>query len=222
MTASERTGILAAIAKTRSGAAADREAAVDRRFANLPRGPRLAMVAAAMADGSSLADVFAAAATRSGASVVRAASVADVPEALRALWRDHGLEGPLVRADDPLCAACDDLAETHTGAATGRERVGISRAVAAIAETGSLILASAAETPTTVNFLPETHVVVVAEADIRESLEDLWPELRAKGQWPRTLNQITGPSRTGDIELTLQIGVHGPRALLIVVHGDGR
>jgi L-lactate dehydrogenase complex protein LldG len=222
MTASERTGILAAIARTRHGAAADREAAVDRRFANRPSGPRLALVADAMKDGASLADVFAAAAIRSGASVVRAASAAEVPETLRALWRDTGLEGPIVHADDPLCAACDDFAPSHTGAAVGEDRVGISRAIAAIAETGSLILASSAGTPTTVNFLPETHVVLVAEADIRESLEDLWPELRAKGEWPRTLNQITGPSRTGDIELTLQIGVHGPRALLIVVYGDGR
>ncbi len=222
MTASERTGILAAIARTRSGAAADREAAVDRRFAAAARGPRLALVADALAQGQTLADVFAAAATRSGATVVRAATAADVPEVLRTLWREHGLTGPLVRADDPLCAACDDLADAHTGAATGNEPTGISRAVAAIAETGSLILASSAQTPTTVNFLPETHLVLVAEADIRESLEDLWPELRAKGEWPRTLNQITGPSRTGDIELTLQIGVHGPRALLIVVYGDGR
>ena len=222
MTASERTGILAAIARTRSGTAADREAAVDRRFANLPRGPRLAIVADAIAEGASLADVFAAAATRSGATVVRAPSAAEVPATLRTLWRENRLEGPLVRADDPLCAACDDLAPSHTGAAVGADRVGISRAVAALAETGSLIMASADATPTTVNFLPETHVVVVAEADIHESLEDLWPELRAKGEWPRTINQITGPSRTGDIELTLQIGVHGPRALLIVVYGDGR
>lgn len=222
MTASERTGILAAIARTRNGEAADREAAVDRRFANRARGPRLALVANALGEGQSLIEVFTAAAERSGATVVRAPSAADVPEALRALWRDKSLEGPLVRADDPLCTACDDLAASHTGAATGDERTGISRAIAAIAETGSVILASAAATPTTVNFLPETHVVVVAESDIRESLEDLWPELRAKGEWPRTLNQITGPSRTGDIELTLQIGVHGPRTLLIVVYGDGR
>lgn len=222
MTASERTGILARIARTRTGTAADRDAAVDRRFANRPRGPRLGATAQAIASGQTLADVFAAAATRSGATVARAANAEAVAETLRGLWRDHGLEGPLVRADDPLCTACDDLAPNHIGAAASGDRVGISRAVAALAETGSLIMASSAATPTTANFLPETHIVVVADSEIRESLEDLWPDLRARGAWPRTINQITGPSRTGDIELTLQIGVHGPRALLIVVYGDGR
>lgn len=217
-----RDTLIAAVARSRAGTRAGREAAVAARLANPPRGPRLAATATAMTGGASLADIFAANATRMGATVVRAADQAEAADALRALWRDHRLEGPIARAEDPLCAACDGLAAAHTGAAAADDRVGISRAVAAVAETGSLILASAPETPTTLNFLPETHIVVVAAADIAERLEDLWPGFRARDAWPRTINQITGPSRTGDIELTLQIGVHGPRALFILVHGDGR
>ncbi len=214
--------VLAAIARTRRGTAEARAAAAAHRIAQPPQATRLRAVAEELAKGRSLADVFAEIAERAGATVHRAASPEAAAETLRAIWRDKALSGPIVRADDPLCAACDDLAEAHTGAARGDEPVGISRAAAGIAETGSLVLVAAAETPTTANFLPETHVVVLAEADVVAAFEDFWPTLRARNVLPRTVNLITGPSRTGDIELTLQIGVHGPRSLHIVVYGDGR
>lgn len=217
----DRAAVLAAIARRRAGTAEARAEAADHRIARPPAAPRLGFVAAATAAGRSLADVFAEVATRAGATVHRVARAAEVAEAVRRIWRDAALEGPLVRADDPLCAACDDLAATHTGAATGDERVGISRAAAAIAETGSLVLLSSAETPTTANFLPETHIVIVGEAEVVPAFEEIWQTLRARNDVPRTVNLITGPSRTGDIELTLQIGVHGPRALHVVVFGDG-
>lgn len=218
----DRTEVLAAIARSRSGTAETRAAAVARRIAQPPAAPRLGFVARATAEGQSLADVFAEIATRAGAAVHRVDSAAAVAEALRRIWADNRLEGPLVRADDPLCAACDALAEAHTGRAVGDEKVGIGRAAAALAETGSLVLVSAAETPTTANFLPEVHIVVVGESEVVPAFEDFWKSLRERNDLPRTVNLITGPSRTGDIELTLQIGVHGPRALHVVVFGDGR
>lgn len=217
----DRTQVLAAIARSRAGAAEARAAAVARRIAQPPAAPRLGAVARAVAAGQSLADVFAEIATRAGATVHRVAAAGAVAGTLRRIWADNHLEGPIVRADDPLCAACDDLAEAHTGRATGNEKVGIGRAAAALAETGSLVLVSAAETPTTANFLPEVHIVVVAEAEVVPAFEDFWAMLRDRNDLPRTVNLVTGPSRTGDIELTLQIGVHGPRALHVVVFGDG-
>lgn len=218
----DRAAVLAAIARSRSGTAEARAEAAARRIARPPAAPRLGFVAQAVAEGRTLADVFAEVAARAGAAVHRAATAADVAPTLRRIWAEHRLEGPLVRADDPLCAACDDLADTRTGPAVGDEKVGIARAAAAIAETGSLVLVSDAATPTTANFLPETHVVVVGAAEVVPAFEDFWTALRARPGLPRTVNLITGPSRTGDIELTLQIGVHGPRALHVVVFGDGR
>ena len=92
-----------------------------------------------------------------------------------------------------------------------------------MAETGTLILVSGAENPTTLNFLPDNHIVVVNAKDIAGDYETVWQNLRrayGKGQMPRTVNMVTGPSRSGDIEQTILLGAHGPRSLhIIVVNG---
>jgi L-lactate dehydrogenase complex protein LldG len=52
------------------------------------------------------------------------------------------------------------------------------------------------------------------------SYEDAWDRLRrhvGDGVMPRTVNLITGPSRTGDIEQTIELGAHGPRRLHIIL-----
>ena len=92
--------------------------------------------------------------------------------------------------------------------------VAITGCVAAVAETGSVLLASSADHPTTLNFLPETHIVVVFADQLVAHLDDAWAKVEAM---PRALNLITGPSRTADIEQTLQLGAHGPRRLHLLI-----
>ena len=76
------------------------------------------------------------------------------------------------------------------------------------------------EHPTTLNFLPDTHVVVLLASQIVGSYEDAWDRLRDVDSMPRTVNFITGPSRTGDIEQTIFLGAHGPRRMHIVLVED--
>ena len=95
-----------------------------------------------------------------------------------------------------------------------------SHAFAGVAESGTLVLTSGADNPTTLNFLPDTHIIVVAAADIVGDYETLWQKLRERGTLPRTVNWITGPSRSADIEQTLILGAHGPRRLHVMVVGD--
>lgn len=99
--------------------------------------------------------------------------------------------------------------------------VGITPAFAAIAETGSVALAASAQTPAALNLLPATHIVIVEEKQIVPYMEDVWQLLRAANHNPRALFFITGPSRTADIEQTLQLGAHGPTRFFVVV-GRGR
>ena len=76
--------------------------------------------------------------------------------------------------------------------------------------------------PTTLNFLPEAHTVLIEAADIVGSYEEAWDRLRAihgKGTLPRAVNLISGPSRTADIEQTIVRGAHGPRRLLVLILG---
>jgi L-lactate dehydrogenase complex protein LldG len=85
------------------------------------------------------------------------------------------------------------------------------------------MLASGAERPTTLNFLPETHIVVLPADRVVGALEQAWARLRGERRrnMPRTVNFITGPSRSADIEQTLQMGAHGPRRLhIILIDGE--
>jgi L-lactate dehydrogenase complex protein LldG len=106
------------------------------------------------------------------------------------------------------------------GRGEGSDQVSITGAFAGIAETGTLVTASGPEHPVTLNLLPDTHIVVLREGDIVGGYEDVWARLRArygKNGMPRTVNTITGPSRTGDIEQTIELGAHGPRRMHVVV-----
>jgi L-lactate dehydrogenase complex protein LldG len=110
--------------------------------------------------------------------------------------------------------------EVATGAAVDGDRASLVIAFAGIAETGTLMLFSSPSSPATLNFLPELHIVVLAEAAIVGAYEDAWANLRAAlgaGVMPRVVNWITGPSRTADIEQTLLLGAHGPRLLHILL-----
>lgn len=90
-------------------------------------------------------------------------------------------------------------------------------AYAGIAETGSVVFPSGPARPTTLNFLPAYHVVVLRAADIVDCMETLWERLLADGGMPRAVNVVTGPSRTADFEQTLQLGAHGPRHLHVLL-----
>ena len=162
------------------------------------------------------------------ATVRRVAGPAEVPAAVGEHLRRHNLPQQLRTGADPLLEALPWEREPHLerrfGASDGHDAVSLSRAFAGVAETGTLVLVSGADNPTTLNFLPDTHIVVVQEADIAGDYETVWQRLRelyGPGALPRTVNFITGPSRSADIEQTLILGAHGPRALHILVVGSG-
>jgi L-lactate dehydrogenase complex protein LldG len=106
----------------------------------------------------------------------------------------------------------------------GRQLASVSHAFAGVAETGTLVLTSGRDNPTTLNFLPDNHIVVVEAKDVVGDYETVWQRLRERfgtGNLPRTVNMITGPSRSADIEQTLILGAHGPRRLHVIIVGDG-
>jgi L-lactate dehydrogenase complex protein LldG len=98
--------------------------------------------------------------------------------------------------------------------------VGVTGAFAAIAETGTLVLASGPDTPATVSLLPETHVAIVSVGRIVAHMEDAWALARTEfRQLPRAISFVSGPSRTADIDQTIVLGAHGPyRVHIVLVH----
>ncbi len=110
--------------------------------------------------------------------------------------------------------------EISYGRSDGDDLVSLVPAFCAIAETGSVVLLSSSESPTSLNFLPDVHIVIVKASQLVVNIEDAWSKLRELKRMPRAVNIITGPSKTADIEQTLQIGAHGPRKLHVVIIDD--
>lgn len=114
-----------------------------------------------------------------------------------------------------------DLKILH-GPAHVDDVLSITHAFAGAAETGTLFVASGPDNPVTLSFLPETNIVLIRIEDIVGSYEEAWQkwhEDMATASLPRTMNMISGPSRTADIEQTLITGAHGPRRLHVIVVG---
>ncbi len=103
----------------------------------------------------------------------------------------------------------------------GRADVGLSTAEWAIAETGSLVLASGPGRGRTVTLLPPVHVAVVpVERVLRTVPEAIEKYVGGEaGGLPSNVCFHTGPSRSGDIEMSLAIGVHGPGDVHVVLVG---
>ena len=88
----------------------------------------------------------------------------------------------------------------------------IVAAVAGIAETGTVAVGSR-EAPSALLFLAEELLVILSKRDVVPLQDDLWRRLGPVSQ--RALHLISGPSRTADVEQTLQVGAHGPRRVYL-------
>lgn len=206
-----------------TGHEAPRLAAVNERLARAAPG---VVPARGQLDPAARLALFRAQAEAVQASLAVAASARDVPAEIARYLRDNNLPATLRMGADPRLAAMDWGATTLSvtrGPSAGDDLNAVSHAFAGAAETGTLVLVSGTDNPTTLNFLPDNHIVVLRAADIDGDYESVWTRLRAtfgKGLMPRAVNMITGPSRSGDIEQKLLLGAHGPRRLHIVIVGD--
>jgi len=176
--------------------------------------------------------LFAAMAEGVNATVARVSSAQDVPGAVADYLSRLNLPARLVMAPDPALDAIPwsarPLLEIRKGRAEDGDAAGVTSCFAAVAETGTLMLHSGPESPTRNNFLPDTHIVVLRADQVVASYEDGFDQLRRKFakkaggfSMPRTVNFITGPSRTADIEQKIELGAHGPRRLHIVLVEEG-
>ena len=120
-------------------------------------------------------------------------------DGVREILADHDVE--LVDYDDAAAVATCD--------------VGITGARAAIALTGSIVVDAGRAGGRTVSLLPPLHLAFVRADAIVATPGDVWRSLASP--MPSNLVQITGPSRSADIELIITLGVHGPRALWVGV-----
>lgn len=222
---SARDLVLASIRRSLgvTGAEAPRRREVADRLAGHPAG---IVPARGQRSASERVELFATMLTAAAGTVARVADMDDLPAEIANFLRRHNLPLALRRGADPALAACPWDREPALAVTTGEGNdiglASISNAFAAVAETGTLVLCSGPDNPTTLNFLPDNHIVVVDARAIAADYETVLAQLREKfgdGLLPRAVNMITGPSRSADIEQTLILGAHGPRRLHVVIVG---
>lgn len=214
-----RDRVLAAVRRALGGEPGAREPEAVRTRLERPR-PNT-VPARARLQQPDLTELFVTMAVESRATVDRLHRLEDVPGSVAAYC--SGLDLPLAAVIPPQSplAGLDWSAAGVTPTlrlAESGDPVAVAAAYAGIAETGTLVMLSGAQRPVTANFLPDNHLLVIDERDLVGTPEALWARLRERGEpLPRTVNWITGPSRSGDIEMTMLMGAHGPVRLHVLL-----
>ena len=186
---SARDDILASI-RSRGRGAADRPAPYRAPFA-----------------ADDLVEVFAAKAAAANADV-RIVAEADIPTTIAAILRAHNLAARVHLPPDSDI----DLPIAVERTPPGPDDAAVTRVSQAIAETGTLVQRARQGAPASWHFRPGFEIAILNARDIVAKLEDV-----DLSNLPPTVNLITGPSRTGDIEQTLELGAHGPKQLCVLI-----
>jgi L-lactate dehydrogenase complex protein LldG len=222
---SGREQIFAAIRRSLgvTGSEAPRRKEVADRIAGRPRG---VIPARGQGTAQERLDLFVRMIEFAAGTVARVGALDEVPGEVAAFLRRYNLPMSVRRGADPRLAGLPWERAGTLEVSTAIDAAmlsSVSHAFAGVAETGTLVLASGPDNPTSLNFLPDNHIVVIDAKDVAGDYESIWPRLRetyGEGLMPRAVNLITGPSRSADIEQTLILGAHGPRRLHVIVVGD--
>lgn len=142
-------------------------------------------------------------------------------DALAALVRDEDVKKATLWPIPALAELCVAEALTRLGVEivspyAGKEALatcdlGITAADHAFPETGTMLLRSTPERPRMVSLVPRVHLALIDPGILRADLSPAFEQVKGEGYFVF----VTGPSRTADIELTVTIGVHGPKALYV-------
>ena len=165
------------------------------------------------------------------ATVTRLTALSEVPGAVAEFLATQNLPPQIAIAPHPELTglAWEERPMLRVDARPGQAQdfASLQHGFAGIAETGTLMLPSHPTRPTTLNLLPDTAMVLLRTSRVVGAYEEAWDLLRAEnndsrtgGFMPRNVMLVTGPSRSADIEQTLELGAHGPRRLHVFLLDD--
>lgn len=170
-----------------------------------------------------LVETFIARASLANAEVRVLRSADDVPQAVADLLRAKNLPAaihlPGGSEQFPWQSAPGLTLETVP---PGPDDAALASAAFGIAETGTLAYPAAPGAPASWHFRAGLEIAVLPAEAIVAHMETALARIRDAGGLPHTVNFVTGPSRTGDIEQTLELGAHGPKALAILLIDPSR
>jgi L-lactate dehydrogenase complex protein LldG len=207
---------------------ADQQAMLAARMA---AHPRHVMPKRGQLDQEGRARLFAHYVEREFGTVARLPSLAAVPHAIATYLAQQNLPPALVVAPHPILQAIPfaelPLLSVRFGVSSPADAVSLQHGFAGIAETGTIMLPSGPTRPVSNNLLPTCAIVLLHTANIVACYEEAFDLLRAeralpRPNLPRNVMLVTGPSRSADIEQTLELGAHGPRQLhVLMIDGEG-
>jgi L-lactate dehydrogenase complex protein LldG len=187
----------------------------DRRLARVPEPERYR----APRDSSDPVALFEQRSAWSQVEVRRLDRMADVPAAIAELLRAKNFAASVhLPSDAELNALPWGSTITVKHEAPGPDDTAVTIAPYAIAETGTLAYPARANSPAAWHFRPGFEIAVLRAGNVLPQMEDVIARIKeTMGPIPHTINFVTGPSRTGDIEQTLELGAHGPKALAVLI-----
>lgn len=194
-----------------------------RHGAAAPSKPTPLIPARATAPGVDVVGLFKTQLANAKATLDEVATRDEVPAAVQKYLAANNAEARIRLSPDRRVSSIPwdkvPLLEISTGRSHGQDPTSVTPAVAVVAETGTVVLQSSDQTPTTLHFLPDQHVVVVSKSQIVGTYEDALARVKRgpDGALPRTVNFVTGPSRSADIGKILLMGAHGPKKLHVIV-----
>lgn len=219
---SARSRILSRIRRsaTKSDEAA-RSSAVAERLENPPRN---LMPERGQGDEAHRIAVFQRMMEDVGGTVELLDDINDVPTSVAQFLRNTNRPARVRHGSDELLTKLPwhraQTLEVEEGRAQDADTASLTHAFAGVAESGTIVQLSGGANPTTLNFLPEAHIVLLEAKDLHGSYEEVWTRLReiyGEGHMPRTVNMISGPSRTADIEQTIVRPAHGPKDMHVII-----
>jgi len=161
-----------------------------------------------------LAAAFAKRARANHAEVRILSSECEIEAAVADLLRSKNLPAEIHIAPGASFGTLETLAVKRE--APGPDDTALTTAQFAIAETGTLAYPARAGNPASWHFRPGFEIAMLRASDILPHMENVIARIKANGL-PHTVNFVTGPSRTGDIEQTMELGAHGSKALAILI-----
>lgn len=169
------------------------------------------------------AEAFAERLSLQGGHCVRVADLSAARRWLADFIGSHGADEACTTRLDGWCAPIletpDPELPLRLAGAREQPRVGLCSALAAVAETGSVLLHPGKDSPLALAFLSTQLVVLLRQQDVVDSLEMLWSRVRecVGDDPPRALSLVSGPSTSGDIAMQFATGVHGPVSLHVLM-----
>lgn len=148
----------------------------------------------------------------------------ELPDAVSAFLDEHSLPAEMLMGKSEFLRAIDWPKDWTINRRTAckTDVVSVTDAICAIAETGTVVTASSPDVSSTHMFVPENHIVVMDAGQLVRHLEDALQLFSARiGGHSRAIHLITGPSKTADVEQTIQYGAHGPRRLHVIFIDSG-